>query len=101
MIWGIITTYRGLIFRTRIILMTPTHISIHEIFRGSKKIYDIGDLKKISAGTAYDMGVYSKGIKVEFKNGDKYELIFYDYLNFGRIELAFGKLRKIYEESLI
>src|SRR5687767_11759384 len=47
MIWGIITTYRGLIFRTRIILMTPTHISIHEIFRGSKKIYDIGDLKKI------------------------------------------------------
>ena len=101
MLWGIFITSRGLIFRTRIVVITNSQIIIRGIFRDRENIYDIKDIKAIVAGTAYDMGNYSKGIKLEIKNGDVYEFIWYDYLNFGKMKAAFSELKKISEKSFI
>jgi hypothetical protein len=101
MLWGIYVTVRGLLFRTRIVLITGGQIIIREIFRNKENIYSIGDIKYISSGAAYDMGNYSKGIKLRFKNGDNYEFIWYDFLNFRKMKTAFGELKKISEKTFI
>lgn len=101
MSWGIIITLRGLIFRTRIVTIISDQIIIREIFRERENVYDIRDIKAITSGTAYDMGNYSNGISLRFKNGDTYEFIWYDYLNFGKMKTAFSDLKKISEKSFI
>jgi hypothetical protein len=103
MFWGIYVTIRGLIFRTKTIVITNNQIIISELTRDNKKIYSIRDIKAIVAGLSYDMGLsnYSKAIKLEFKNGDTYEFIEYDYLNFGKMKTAFNELKKISEKSFI
>ena len=101
MSWGIYTTLRGLIFRTRIVAITNDRIIIREAFRERENVYDIRNIKAIATGTAYDMGYYSNGIKLRFKNGDTYEFIWYDYLNFGEMKTAFSELKKISEKPFI
>jgi hypothetical protein len=101
MLWGIYITLKGLIYRTRIVAITSDQIIIRETFRKRENVYDIKDIKVIATGTAYDMGNYSNGIKLRFKNGDTYEFIWYDYLNFGKMKTAFSGLKKISEKSFI
>jgi hypothetical protein len=101
MFWGIYVTIRGLIFRTRIVVITNDQLIIRDAFRERENVYEIKDIKAIATGTAYDMGNYSNGIKLRFKNGDTYEFIWYDYLNFGKMKTAFNELKKISEKSFI
>ena len=101
MLWSIYTTVRGLLYRTRMVLITGGQIVIREIFRNKENIYPVGDIKDISSGAAYDIGNYSKGLKLRFKCGDNYEFIWYDYLNFRKMKTAFGELKKISEKSFI
>jgi hypothetical protein len=40
-------------------------------------------------------------MNIEFKNHDKYEFIWYDYLNFREMKQSIQHLRKVYEERYI
>ncbi|HKC35977.1 MAG TPA: hypothetical protein VKB95_07940 [Chitinophagaceae bacterium] len=76
-------------------------IIVREIFHRKENIYSIRDIKDFSSGQVYLMSHYSKGIKLTFKNGDIYQFIWYDYLNFEKMKTAFSELKKISERSFI
>ena len=101
MLWGIYVTVRGLLFRTRIILIKEEQIIISEIFRRKVNTYSKRDIKSISLGNIYLMGIYSEGIKLTFKNEDIYKFIWYDYLNFEKMKAAFNELKEIKEKYII
>ncbi|HEX6171616.1 MAG TPA: hypothetical protein VFZ33_18150 [Chitinophagaceae bacterium] len=99
--WGIIMTTRAIYFRTIIVTIQDKSIEIHQVFKRIKNHYHSTDIKKITAGTSYDNGNWSKGVNIEFKNHDKYEFIWYDYLNFREMKESIQHLRKVYEERYI
>ena len=99
--WGIIMTTRAIYFRTIIVTIQDKSIEIHQVFKRKKCHYHSTDIKKITAGTSYDNGNWSKGMNIEFKNHDKYEFIWYDYLNFREMKENIQHLRKVYEERYI
>lgn len=99
--WGIIMTTRAIYFRTIIVTIQDKSIEIHQVFKRIKNHYHSTDIKKITAGTSYDNGNWSKGMNIEFKNHDKYEFIWYDYLNFREMKESIQHLRKVYEERYI
>ena len=98
---GIIMTTRAIYFRTIIVIIQDKSIEIHQVFKRKKSHYHSTDIKKITAGTSYDSGNWSKGMNIEFKNHDKYEFIWYDYLNFREMKESLQHLRKVYEERYI
>ena len=100
MCWGIIMTTRAFIFE---LSSLPSKTSLLRSTRSlkEKKSLSLTDIKKITAGTSYDNGGWSKGMNIEFKNHDKYEFIWYDYLNFREMKQSIQHLRKVYEERYI
>ena len=99
--WGIIMTVRAVYFRTIIVIIQDKSIEIHQVFKRKTSYYQSTDIKKITAGTSYDNGTWSKGMNIEFKNHDKYEFIWYDYLNFREMKESLQHLRKVYEERYL
>jgi hypothetical protein len=46
MFWGIYVTIRGLIFRTRIVVITNDQLIIRDAFRERENVYEIKDIKQ-------------------------------------------------------
>lgn len=93
-IWGGLYTFIGLFRGLSIVGFRNDTIYINILLTFKRKYYSFDEIEKITEKEYYDSRFSFNGIEVKFRNGDSYDFVSYNYLNYKKLKEHFLNLKK-------